>query len=69
MNKIDHWWMQSASCMCITCFGVDVDDDMSLRRGSGAAHSSRHDAPGGIFGQETAGPRRMVLEQTPGVMA
>lgn len=28
INKIDHWWMQSASCMCITCFGVGIDDEI-----------------------------------------
>jgi hypothetical protein len=61
MNKIDHWWMQSASCMCIVCFGVDIDDDMSLSHENGAYHGSHHDMPGGMFGQEIVGPRRVVL--------
>ncbi len=68
MEKIDHWWMQSASCMCITCFGVDFDDDMSLHRGGGASHSSHYDTPGSIFRQEIVGSRRVILEQTPVVM-
>jgi hypothetical protein len=67
INKIDHWWMQSANCMCIVCFGVDIDDDMSLHHSDSAAHSSHRDMPGGIFGQEIVGPRRVVLEQTPGI--
>jgi hypothetical protein len=60
--------MQSASCMCIVCFGVDVDDDMSLHHSAGAAHASRHIVPGGLPGQEIVGPRRVVLEHTPVVM-
>jgi hypothetical protein len=65
INKIDHWWMQSTSCMCIVCFGVDVDDDMSLRQSAGVAHASRHEVPGGLPGQEIVRPRRVVLEHTP----
>jgi hypothetical protein len=68
IKKIDHWWMQSASCMCTVCFGVDVDDDMSLHHSAGAAHASRHLVPGGLPGQEIVGPRRVVLEHTPVVM-
>jgi hypothetical protein len=54
--------------MCTVCFGVDVDDDMSLHHSAGAAHASRHLVPGGLPGQEIVGPRRVVLEHTPVVM-
>lgn len=62
MKKIDRWWMQSSSCFCLICFGIDVDDDMNLSRDFG---HSNHGMPGGSFRHENLGPRRVVLEQTP----
>jgi hypothetical protein len=66
--KLDQWWMQSASCLCIICCGVDIDDDLSLSRGSGGTGSVRHDIPGRAFGQERLRPRRVALDQTPVVV-
>ena len=40
VNKIDHWWTQSAGCMCMLCFVVNVDDDMSIYQSSGGALNS-----------------------------
>jgi hypothetical protein len=66
-TRIDHWWKQSANCMCIVCFGFEIDDDMHLSHRSGAPRGMHHDMPGGMFGQEIVGPRRVILEQTSAV--
>jgi len=63
--KIDQLWMQSAGCFCMVCCGVDIDDDISLSRENGANRSTHHNVPGGMFGQEVLGPRRVILEETP----
>ncbi|KAE9365890.1 hypothetical protein N431DRAFT_495713 [Stipitochalara longipes BDJ] len=44
VHKIDYWWMQSAGCMCMLCFGVDADDDMSIYRSSSGAHDSHRES-------------------------
>ncbi|KAN0090465.1 hypothetical protein V8E51_019044 [Hyaloscypha variabilis] len=65
VNKIDHWWMQSAGCLCGSCFGDNVDDESNIYQNSGGAHNSQRGPNGEVFGQEIAGPRRIVLGQTP----
>jgi hypothetical protein len=66
--KIDQWWAQSASCLCIICCGLDIDDDLSLSHGNGGSHSAHRNIAGRTFGRETLGPRRVILEQTPVVV-
>jgi hypothetical protein len=66
--KVDRLWTQSAGCVCIVCCGFDIDDDMSASRGNGATRSTHYNVPGGMFGQELIGPRRVISEETPAAM-
>ncbi|KAL5318319.1 hypothetical protein ACEPPN_013378 [Leptodophora sp. 'Broadleaf-Isolate-01'] len=64
-GKLDDWWIKSAGCVCFVCCGFDIDEEGNVL--GGTIHPYNATLRGG-YRDEMAGPRMIILNQTPAVI-
>ncbi|RDL41132.1 uncharacterized protein BP5553_01111 [Venustampulla echinocandica] len=60
-EKMDQWWLKSASCLCFVCCGFDIEGDMRLRCGPRSSSGANFCPSPRTSTTDMLGPRRVVL--------